>query len=138
MKKVIIIMILAFFILGFLFSGCDRKAEDAKSDLDEDAMMADLFKPDPEIVALLSVKYNIDPIEFFNLMDKYTPRSDSIPDIDIDNFFAEMEKPNIERIQKYYDEVERLSTEFSIPKEMVASLIFDYQILAQSEMAADR
>jgi len=118
-------------ISGILFVSCGRKAEKGETASDVDKIFENVFKPDAEKVVLLSIKYNIEAIIVENLLEKYS----STPDykIDVDKILKDLQKPNIEKIPEYYKKIIELSNNFGIPKEILASLIIDYEIWTHCE-----
>jgi len=134
MNKIGYVFFIMFCIFGILFLCCGRDIEKQKVDFDADKLMEDVWKPDRNKVALLSLKYNIELLEVDKLLGKYLGRTGSPPDLE--DILKVMQKPRLEKMKKIHERVIELSNDFGIQKEILASLIIDYQIWSRCEEAS--
>ena len=91
-----------------------------------------MFKPEPEKVILLSMKYNIEKKKVEDVLSEYLPYSfhrstESI----FSRIYGKKITSSISEDKNYQEILNELSIKYDIPKDKLASMIIDYKMLQQ-------
>ncbi|HUV59426.1 MAG TPA: hypothetical protein VMW09_04865 [Desulfatiglandales bacterium] len=130
-----------------LISSCENREEESqrqKKAIELKEKFQSLFgKPDQEIVALLAVKYNKDVQIIESIIDSYLSKTDTSyslmklanekkkKGISSDEMKDKMQLSFYDTLAldktAYFNEVVRISDQFSVEQSIVASILFDYK-----------
>jgi subtilase family serine protease len=125
MKKTEIIMVCI--LTTIITIGCGNKTETAKKKSFDNLSTVRITPSEKEIMALLSVKYNVDEKIMEKLIDEYKYEHRYIGSL------RQQLKDNVvmKRNLNYKNTIMSLSDKYSLPKEKVASILLDYKIYTE-------